>query len=237
MDKTVDQTSRSSDLNDQFDFHKRGDRIEFALRHAGINESQAAQILNFAQSSLNNYRHNRTKRFLRLADLASYLGVNAVWLHSGEGSPFQGTGKDPIKSQYYAVKMNQKFFDNHFSKQYPDKNLEDLAIQISVSDLHKLNSTDLSYVLMPDDSMANEIKYSSTVIIDENDVYIENAKLYAVCTYDNVNIRRIYQVNKTVTLKANNNSAYEDHQLDRALIDSSGFDVLGKVKLVKNYYN
>lgn len=235
MDKDYDQDYYAA-MNKQFNFLSRDGRIEFALRQAQTNESQAAQKLKFAQSSLNSYRHMRTKRFLRLPELAAYLGVNAVWLHSGEGSPFLGSGKDTNKLQSYSINMNKAFFDNHYSKQYPDKTFEELTIHLPVSDLQKLNSNNLGYILMPDDSMEDEIKYGSIVIIDESDTYIENGKLYALMVYDNVTIRRIYQINKNITLKVNNQNTYQDDQIDRDHIEASGLEILGKIRLVKNYY-
>ncbi|WP_417212015.1 S24 family peptidase [Acinetobacter venetianus] len=236
MNSSIDQSSRTS-ISDQYNFKNREDRIEYALKQAGVNELQAAQKLDFAQSSLNNYKKGRTKRFLRLADLASFLGVNAVWLHSGEGSPFAGSGKDPVNTHFYPLPMNKAYYENHYRKKYPGKELEQLDIQLPISDFHKINSSNLSYILMPDDSMEDEIKYGSIVVIDESDIYVENGKLYAIIVYDNVLIRRTYLINKTITLKVINNSTYEDQAFDREAINSSGLDILGKVRLIKNYYN
>lgn len=237
MNRSHDQTSPSSDIINQYNFKKREDRVDFALRQAGVNELQVSQKLDFAQSSLNNYKKGRTKRFLRLADVASYLGVNATWLHTGEGSPFLGSGKDSGKSQFYTLPMNKAYYINHYNKRYPGKTIDDLSIQLPVADIQKINSTNLSYILMPDDSMEDEIKYGSIVILDENDIYVENGKFYAVTVYDNVTIRRTFQLNKTITLKVLNGNTYEDQAFDREGIENSGLDILGKVRLVKNYYS
>lgn len=238
MNRSLDQNSCSlADVTKQYNFKKREDRIDFALRHAGVNELQVSQTLTFAQSSLNNYRKGKTQRFQRLAELASYLGVNAVWLHTGEGSPFLGSGKDSGNSLFYNLPMNKSYYENYYDKRYPGKSIEDLTIQLPVTDVEKINSTNVSYIYMPDDSMEDEIRYGSIVVIDEGDIFIENGKLYAVTAFDSVTIRRTYQINKTVTLKAINNEAYEDQAFDRDAIESASLDILGKVRLVKNYYS
>lgn len=235
MNNSNDQNSNSSSFSERHNLKTREDRIEFALKQAGTNELQAAHSLKFSQSSLNQYKKCRTQRFQRLAELASFLGVNAVWLHTGEGSPFVGSDKDPLLSQYFSISMNRSFYDNHYNKKYPGKNYEDLTIQLTAHDFQKLNSSSLSYILMPDDSMDSEIGNGSIVIIDESDIYIENGKLYAVVVYDLVTIRRTYQINKNVSLRVNN-PIYQDQTFDRDLINSAGLDILGKVRLVKNYY-
>ncbi|WP_151765819.1 S24 family peptidase [Acinetobacter colistiniresistens] len=239
MNRSDDQNSLSStsDITGQYNFKKRDDRIEFALRHAGVNELQVAQQLEFAQSSLNNYKNGKTKRFQRLAELASFLGVNAVWLHSGEGSPFIGSGKDTGKSLFYTLPMNKTYYENYYNKRTPGKDLEELTIQLPISDLKTINSTNISYIYMPDDSMEDEIRYGSIVVIDESDIFVENGKLYAITVFDSVTIRRTYQINKAVTLKVSNQKSYEDQTFEREDIDSSNVDVLGKVRMVKNYYS
>lgn len=238
MNRSIDQNSRSlAESTQQYNFKKREDRIEFALRHAGVNELQVSQTLDFAQSSLNNYKNGKTKRFQRLAELAGYLGVNAVWLHTGEGSPFLGSGKDSGKSLFFSLPMNKSYYENYYNKRYPGKDIDDLIIQLPVSDLEMINSTNISYIYMPDDSMEDEIRYGSLVVIDESDIFVENGKLFAVTVFDSVTIRRTYQFNKTVTLKVINNKAYEDQGFNRDEIDNANLDILGKVRLVKNYYS
>lgn len=64
------------------------ERLKFARAKKGLSQASLAKSIGKSQSSIAAIEAGRNKETTNIASLAMALGVNAVWLETGKGTPF-----------------------------------------------------------------------------------------------------------------------------------------------------
>lgn len=85
------------DMEDLSNLADLADRLKWAREKKGWTQDQLADAAGVSQSTIGNLESRLRQSARKLAMIAKVAGVNAYWLETGEGSPFETTPDDLLK--------------------------------------------------------------------------------------------------------------------------------------------
>jgi phage repressor protein C with HTH and peptisase S24 domain len=177
-----------------------GTRLRLARKRLGWNQEQLQAATGIKQSAISKIERGAQKSTTDIAVLANALGVNALWLSTGQGPMLSYSSSGNFEAR-------QKIEDDRMLYQYTDPRCKQ-GIYYSLSDKPELDALAVSYTTLQelgvdeadavayihhDESMSPTLLPGDKCVVrtDERDPVTHNGRLFAIASGDHLVVRRI----------------------------------------------
>lgn len=212
------------------------ERMQFRMNELGITQEQLAEKADISQTTVSNVLSGTTKKPRNLIEIATALGVDPIWLQSGEG-------KTPEKNTALSTELVTTQRDNEHRHRidYLDVYLAAGLSGIENSDYPEIISTlflsdegmarlvgkrssqGVSIVNVPTDSMEPTIRKGDIVFIDTTiNCYIGDG-IYAFSINGELYIKRIQKLMSGGYRMISDNQAYPSEIISDEIYTSAQF--------------
>ncbi|VTP13196.1 HTH-type transcriptional regulator PrtR [Phytobacter ursingii] len=225
------------------------DRLKLAMLNAGSTQSELALRVGVSQGAIQKLTSGKAQSSGKIVDIAKALGVDPVWLSTGEGGMGPATTPEQrlygIKSWDHETPLDEDEVEVPYLKDIEfacgdgsciDDDYNGQKLRFSKATLRKVGAnSDGSGVLCfiaHGNSMEPVIADGSTVAINCNDKRIVDGKIYGINQGGWKRLKILYRSGpEKVTIRSYNSDEYPDEE-----VNMDGLEVLGRLFWVSTIY-
>ncbi|EOG1666591.1 XRE family transcriptional regulator [Proteus mirabilis] len=221
------------------------DRLNFAMRNAGLSQADLAQLVGVAQPTIWKLTTGKSQSSRKSMEIAEALGVDPVWLTTGNGEPFSknetqkssNMGNEiPVKTWSSDTLLDDDEVEVPFLKDIEfacgagacgDDDYNGYKIRFSKSTLRKIGAksdgSDVICFPVRGNSMEPILPDGSTVGVNISDKRIHDGKIYAINQDGWKRIKLLYRTGpETLTIRSYNSEEYPEETVDIANVEVIG---------------
>lgn len=228
------------------------DRLNAAMKDAGLNQVSLAEAVGMAQPSVWKLTSGITKNTRKLFEIAKVLGVRPEWLSAGEEpmhsdghSPFQREGSN-IKESSLSAKVWEDM-DHSNKDEFVEIPLLNVSLSAGTGSCEIEESSEFALVFrryylrkmnVPEDaarlvrvtgrSMEPTLNDGDVVGVNTQDREIRDGKTYAICQADLLRVKTLIALPESVIVRSLNRSEYPDEIMTREEFNRN-VRIIGKV--------